>query len=462
MPGCCCRPPDFQSRIQIDRPLGRARRPPATPCSTAEPGAGKTTVVPLRLLEAGWLGSERIVVLEPRRVAARAAARRMASMLGEEPGQTVGWVTRDDRRVGPGTRIEIVTEGVLTGRMIDDPTLRGVGLVVFDEFHERSLPGDTGLALALHARATTGFEPRLLVMSATIDTDAVAGLLGEGEPAPVFASEGRTHPVEIRWRPKKRRDRLIPAVVAAVEEALRRYEGDILVFLPGVGEIRGTERALTSSLGPDGPTILPLHGSLPAAEQDAALVPRATRRIVLATDLAETSLTVEGIGIVVDSGLAREPRFDAHTGMTALTAVTTSKASTEQRAGRAGRLGPGVAIRLWSKVEQGGRTAFRPPEITQVDLSGLVLDLARREVHDPTTLPFLDPPPEKAWADAVRLLQDLGSRPASGSSRSVARASSPCPGVSTSPPARLLTLGSFGSFQLTAVSRSPRTQPAPQ
>ena len=280
----------------------------------AEPGAGKTTVIPLRLLDAGWLEGRRIVVLEPRRVAARAAARRMAAMLGEEPGQTVGWVTRDDRMIGPDTRVEIVTEGVLTGRMIDDPGLRGVGLVVFDEFHERSLPGDTGLALALHARRAGLLDAHLLVMSATIDAGAVAALLADGgDPAPVFSSVGRTYPVDIRWRPRKRRDRLVPAVVAAAQEAVRRHEGDILVFLPGVGEIRGAERELTAALGPDGPAILPLHGSLPAVEQDAALIPRASRRIVLATDLAETSLTVEGIGVVVDSGLAREPRFDPRT-----------------------------------------------------------------------------------------------------------------------------------------------------
>ncbi|MDG2028882.1 MAG: ATP-dependent helicase HrpB [Acidimicrobiales bacterium] len=375
----------------------------------AEPGAGKSTVIPLRLLDESWLGQDRVVVLEPRRVAARAAARRMASLLGEEPGQTVGWVTRDDRRVGPETRIEVVTEGVLTARLVNDPALTGVGLVIFDEFHERSLPGDTGLALALHSREHHGLAARLLVMSATLDSDAVAALLGGDDgPAPVVTSTGRTFPVEIQWRPRKRRDPLVPAVVRTVQEALRGPD-DVLVFLPGVGEIRGAERELSGVLGPDGPVVLPLHGSLPAAEQDAALIPRASRRVVLATDLAETSLTVEGIGSIVDSGLARRPRHDSRTGMTALHTVTTSRASAEQRAGRAGRTGPGIAYRLWSKVENGGRLPFLPPAITEVELSDLVLDLAQRGITDPATVPFLDSPPAEAWADGVALLQRLGA-----------------------------------------------------
>jgi len=374
----------------------------------AEPGAGKTTIVPLRLLDEPWLGDDRIVLLEPRRVAARAAARRMANLLGEEPGETVGWVTRDDRRVGPATRIEVVTEGVLTARLVNDPSLAGVGLVVFDEFHERSLPGDTGLALALHSRRHHDLRARLLVMSATIDGVAVAQLLGTGAPAPVISSVGRTHPVEVKWRPRKRRDPLVPAVARAVDEALRGHD-DVLVFLPGVGEIRGAEREISDRLGPDGPAVMPLHGSLPAAEQDAALVPRSMRRVVLATDLAETSLTVEGIGSVVDAGLARVPRHDTRTGMTALHTVTTSRASSEQRAGRAGRTGPGVAIRLWSKVEHGSRLPFLPPAITEVELADLVLDLAQRGITDPSTVPFLDQPPAEHWADGVATLRRLGA-----------------------------------------------------
>ncbi len=376
---------------------------------TAEPGAGKTTVVPLRLLESDWLSDRKIVVLEPRRVAARAAARRMAAMLGEEPGQTVGWVTRDDRRVGPATRIEVVTEGVLTARLVRDPSLESVGVVIFDEFHERSLPGDTGFALALHSRATAGLEAKLLVMSATIDSGQVADALGgEGGPAPVIECPGRTFPVDLIWRPRRPRSPLVPAVVKTVSEALRG-SGDVLVFLPGVGEIRRTERELGAALGPNGPAILPLHGSLPSVEQDAALIARASQRVVLATDLAETSLTVDGITAVVDAGLARVPRFDTRTEMTALTTVSASRASADQRAGRAGRLGPGAAFRMWSKVEHASRPPFLPPEITEVEIAGLVLDLARRGIRHPSELPFLDPPAETAWAAAVELLGRLGA-----------------------------------------------------
>ncbi len=370
---------------------------------TAEPGAGKTTIVPLRLLDEAWLDGQTIVLLEPRRMAARAAARRMASLLGEEPGQTVGWITRDDRSVGPSTRLLVVTEGVLTARLVDDPNLRDVGLVVFDEFHERSVPGDVGLALFLAGRAKQEHDARLLVMSATIDADEVAAHLGD---APVISSAGRTHPIEIVWRPKKRRDPLGPAVVRAVRQALKG-PGDVLVFLPGVGEIRTVERELTAELGPDGPTVLPLHGSLPAAEQDAALVARAGRRVVLATNIAETSLTVDGITAVVDAGLERTPRFDPRTGMSALHTAPVSKASAEQRAGRAGRLDPGIAIRLWSKAEHGARVAAAPPAITDADLADVALDFARRGIVDPADLPFLTPPPPDRWRSARQLLTRL-------------------------------------------------------
>jgi len=381
----------------------------------AEPGAGKTTVVPLRLLDEPWLAGRRIVMLEPRRVAARAAARRMSAMIGEQPGDTVGWVTRDDRRIGPSTRIEVVTEGVLTARLVDDPGLAGVGLVVFDEFHERSLPGDTGLALACDFRRRGLLGSRLLVMSATLDVGAVAAFISStDQPAPVINAPGRTHPVEIRWRPRRRREPLVPKVVRAVGEALT-VPGSVLVFLPGVGEIRRCERALRAEFGTEGPTIMPLHGSLPAAEQDAAIIARAERRIVLATDIAETSLTVEGIGSVVDAGLNRVPRYNPGTGMTELITTSASRASAEQRSGRAGRTGPGIAIRLWSKVEHGSRPAFLPPEITQVDLAGLVLDLARRGFTDRLGVDFIDPPPRRVWNEAVELLESLGALDASGS-----------------------------------------------
>jgi len=370
---------------------------------TAEPGAGKTTIVPLRLLDEPWLSGRRIVVLEPRRMAARAAARRMARLLGEDPGETVGWITRDDRAVGPRTRVVVVTEGVLTAQLVDDPALREVGLVVFDEFHERSVPGDVGLALFLLGRANDEHDARLLVMSATIDTATVSAHLGD---APVVSSPGRAFPVDVLWRPRTRRAPLVPAVVRAAQEALRG-SGDVLVFLPGVGEIRGVERELVAALGPDGPVILPLHGSLPAAEQDAALVTRAERRIVLATNIAETSLTVDGITVVVDAGLERRARLDPRTAMTGLHTVATSKASAEQRAGRAGRLGPGTVIRLWSKAEHAARPTAAPPSITEDDLAPVVLDLARRGITDPDQVPFLTPPSETSWRAAVKLLQRL-------------------------------------------------------
>jgi ATP-dependent helicase HrpB len=377
----------------------------------AEPGAGKTTVVPLRLLDEPWMAGRRMLLLEPRRIAARAAARRMADLLGEPVGATVGYRTRDERVVGPRTRIEVVTEGILTRRLQRDPSLDGVALVVFDEFHERSLPGDLGLALALESRSALRPDLRLLVMSATLDVARVAALLGGASgPAPVVSSPGRAHPVDIRWRPKGQRDRLERSVVGAVREALRDTDGDVLVFLPGVAEIRRAEEALADVVDP-GVDVLPLHGSLPAAAQDAAIGPSAAgrRKVVLSTDIAETSLTVTGVRAVVDAGLARVPRFDARSGMTRLTTVSASRASAEQRAGRAGRLAPGIAIRLWSKVEQAARRPFADPEIAQADLAGLALELAVWGTGDPTALPFLDPPPPRAAEEGRRLLHELGA-----------------------------------------------------
>lgn len=384
---------------------------------TAEPGAGKTTVVPLRLLDEPWLAGRTIVMLEPRRMAARAAARRMARLLGEDPGETVGWVTRDDRAVDPRTRVLVVTEGVLTARLVDDPALTDVGLVIFDEFHERSMPGDVGLALFLLGRERAEHDARLLLMSATLDAAELADHLGG---APVVASAGRTFPVDVLWRPRKARAPIVPAVVRAVKEALRGT-GDVLVFLPGVGEIRGVERELAAELGADGPTVLPLHGSLPAAEQDAALVTRGGRRIVLATNIAETSLTVDGITVVVDAGLERRARLDPRTGMTGLHTVPTSKASSEQRAGRAGRLGPGTVIRLWSKAEHAARPAAAPPSITEADLAPTVLDLARRGLADPAAIPFLTAPDEAAWDVAVALLRRLGALDDGGAATDLGR-----------------------------------------
>jgi len=376
----------------------------------APPGAGKTTVVPLRLLDDEWLGGGRIVVLEPRRLAARAAARRMAALLGEEVGETVGYRTRDDRRVGPSTRVEVVTEGILTRRLQHDRSLPGVGLVVLDEFHERNLHADLALALLLDARPALRPDLRLLVMSATLETDRVAALLGGGrEPARVVASEGRAHPVDVRWAPPRPRERLAESTTAAVLRALREADGDVLVFLPGAADIRRVESALAARVPPD-TDVRPLFGALPAAAQDAALAPSPPRRrrVVLATDIAETSLTVEGVRVVVDAGQARRARHDARSGLTRLHTGPASRASADQRAGRAGRTAPGVAYRLWSKLEHAARRPFPDPEIASVDLAGLALEVAVWGA-DPSHLPFLDPPPARALGDARELLVQLGS-----------------------------------------------------
>ena len=386
----------------------QALREPGLGVLTAEPGAGKTTVVPLRLLNEPWLGpDQRILVLEPRRVAARAVARRMAQLLNEPVGQTVGWRTRDDRKVGPDTKVEVVTEGILTRRLQRDPSLPGVAAVLFDEFHERSIHADLGLALALEARETIREDLRILVMSATIDSEAVAKLIGAEQPAPIIDCAGRSHPVDVQWRPMNKRDRLENSVTAAVKAALTN-PGDVLVFLPGIGEIRRTSDRLRAEV--DAAEIHPLYGALSAQEQDAAL--RATsgaRRVVVATDVAETSLTVDGIGSVVDAGLARRPRYDPATGLSKLVTVSNSKASADQRAGRAGRLGPGVAIRLWSKVEHAARPRHEQPEIAQIDLAPLLLESLAWGVTDPTELRLLDPPSEAAVTDARAVLAMLGA-----------------------------------------------------
>ncbi|MEX1106744.1 MAG: ATP-dependent helicase HrpB [Ilumatobacteraceae bacterium] len=373
----------------------------------APPGAGKTTVVPLWLLDRTWLGAQRIVVLEPRRLATRAAAQRMASLLGEPVGRTVGYQTRDDRVIGPDTRIEVVTEGVLTRRLQHDPELPGVGIVIFDEVHERNLPTDIGLALALDVRGALRPDLRLLTMSATPDAAKFARLIGTNGPAPIVASDGREHPVDIRSLPMTKGTRLENAVAEAVLTAMRDETGDVLVFLPGIGEIRRVESMLRDRL-PGHVDVRPLAGALALADQDLALAPSSAgrRRVVLSTDIAESSLTVAGIRVVVDAGLARVPRFDPRTGMSRLTTVSTSRASADQRAGRAGRTEPGVCYRLWSKLEQGTRLAHLPAEITQVDLAGLALELAAWGAK-PEALAFLDPPPAKALQTAQQLLVEL-------------------------------------------------------
>ena len=410
-------PPDTGLPVEASLPaLRQALERAGLAVLQAPPGAGKTTVVPLRLLNEPWLEGRRIVVLEPRRLATRAAARRMASLLGEEVGTTVGFTTRDERRVSPATRVEVVTEGVLTRRLQHDPELPGTGLVVFDEHHERNLHGDLGLALALDVRSTVRPDLRVLVMSATLDGRRVAHLLGgDGPPAPVVASEGRAHPVEVRWLPRpptgraaRARERLEPAVAAAVRQALREVPaGDLLVFLPGAGEIRRVE-GLLDGLDVD---VRPLYGALPTADQDAALQPSpgGGRKVVLATDIAETSLTVEGVQVVVDGGQARVPRYDPRTGMTALQTVAISKASADQRAGRAGRTGPGVAYRLWSRIDHAARRPFAAPEISQVDLAPLVLELATWGDTTGASLRWLDPPPARPVEEGLQLLMLLGA-----------------------------------------------------
>ena len=377
----------------------------------APPGAGKTTRVPLALLDQPWLGRGKIVMLEPRRIAARAAAGHMASLLGEKAGDTIGYRIRMDRRVGPRTRIEVVTEGILTRMLQDDPALEGVGAVIFDEFHERSLNADLGLALALET-ATLRDDLRLLVMSATLDGGPVARLMGD---APVVTSEGRAWPVETHHQPPRPGEAIEDAVARAVRDALAAETGSLLVFLPGAREIRRVQAKL-AGLG-DGLIVAPLYGDLPAAAQDQAIrpAPAGTRKVVLATNIAETSLTIEGVRVVIDSGLARAPRFDPRTGMSRLETVTIARAAADQRRGRAGRTGPGVCWRLWPKAGEGAMAPFDPPEILVADLAPLALELALWGVGGGGgDLAWLDPPPAAALAQARALLADLGAIDADG------------------------------------------------
>lgn len=372
----------------------------------APPGAGKTTRVPLALRDRPWRDG-RVLVLEPRRLAVRASARRMADLLGESPGGTVGYVTRDDRVVSGRTVVEVVTEGILVRRLQRDPALSDVAAVIFDEFHERSLQADLGLALALEVRELRP-DLRLAVMSATLEGERVADLLGG---APFVEGEGRQYPVQTHHRPRPVADRLEPYVAAAVEEALAEGEGDVLVFLPGAGEIRRTRRALEDrGLGNDRSVLLaPLFGALPPRQQDRAIdpAPEGVRKVILSTDIAETSLTIEGVGVVVDSGLTRVPRFDPATGMSRLVTIRCSRASADQRRGRAGRTAPGLCFRLWSRSQHAGLTSHIRPEIEQADLAGFALEAAAWGITDPDDLRLLDPPPPRVWDQAVDLLSDL-------------------------------------------------------
>jgi len=369
----------------------------------APPGAGKTTRVPLFLLDSGWLGGRKIIMLEPRRVAARAAAQYMARSLGEEAGATVGYRTRLDTRISSRTRIEVVTEGILTRMISSDPALEEYGLVIFDEFHERSLHADLGLALILESQAILRPELRILVMSATLDGQRVSRVLGD---APVVSSVGRNFPVELRYAARHDDSRIENRVARAIGDALDTDDGDVLVFLPGAGEIRRVEALLDGSES----LIVPLHGNLTQAQQDRALRPDpgGRRKVILATSIAETSLTIDGVRVVVDAGLSRVPRFSARTGMTRLETVRVSKASATQRAGRAGRQVPGVAYRLWSEPEQAGLVPYHDPEIMDADLAPLALTLAAAGM-DATSMRWLDAPPAAHLAQARQLLEALAA-----------------------------------------------------
>jgi len=374
---------------------------------SAPPGAGKTTLVPLYLLDQAWRGDGKIILLEPRRLAARAAASRMASLIGEQVGGTVGYRMRLDNRISAATRIEVVTEGVFARMILDDPELTGVSTVIFDEFHERSLDADFGLALALDVQSALREDLRILVMSATLDVERVAALL---DHPPVIESLGRSFPIDIRYQDRPGGERVEDAITRAILDAHANEAGSILAFLPGQAEITRTVERLQGRFGAE-TLIAPLYGNLSQKEQDAAIRPasQGTRKIVLATSIAETSITIDGVRIVIDSGLQRLPVFEASTGITRLETVRVSRASADQRAGRAGRTEPGIAVRLWHQGQTAALPAFTPPQILSSDLSGLVLDLAHWGVQDPASLAFVDQPPETTLREARVLLGQLGA-----------------------------------------------------
>ena len=374
----------------------------------APPGAGKTTRVPLVLADEPWARDKRILVLEPRRLAARAAAARMAKTLGENVGETVGYRVRFGSKVSGKTRIEIITEGVFTRMVLDDPILEGIAAVLFDEFHERSLDADLGLALARDVQQGLREDIKLLVMSATIDGARIAARLGD---APVIESEGRAFPVETRHLGREPGRPVEPQVADAVLRALGAEPGSLLVFLPGAAEIRRVERLLGDSLRDPATDVVALYGALDAEQQDRAIAPAPVgrRKVVLATSIAETSLTIEGVRVVIDSGLARVPRYEPDLGLTRLETVRVSRAAADQRRGRAGRTEPGVCFRLWDERETPALVPYAAPEILAADLSGFLLDLAHWGVTDPHKLTFLDQPPEPALAEARTLLRALGA-----------------------------------------------------
>ena len=406
----------FDTPLPIDAVLGELARMLAgnnAAVLVAPPGAGKTTRVPLALLDEPWIKGRKIIVLEPRRIAARASAERMAHTLGERVGETVGYRVRFGSKVSRATRIEVVTEGIFSRQILDDPELSGVAAVLFDEFHERSLDADLGLALARDAQVGLRDDLRILVMSATLDGARVAKLLGE---APVIASEGRAFPVETRYLGRKADAPLERQMADAIAVALRADPGSVLAFLPGAAEIRRTQNFLGERIHDASIEIVPLFGALDAAVQDRAIAPapEGHRKVVLATSIAETSLTIEGVRIVVDSGMARVPRYEPDIGLTRLETVRASRAAVDQRRGRAGRTEPGVCYRLWDEPQTASLSAYTQPEILSADLSSLVLDVAQWGVGDPTTLAFLDSPPAPALKEARSLLRELGALDADG------------------------------------------------
>ena len=387
----------------------------------APPGAGKTTRVPIALLDVLPREAGRVIMLEPRRLAAVSAARWMAKSQGEQVGETIGYSIRFDTKTTARTRIEVVTEGILTRRMQSDPALTGVSLVIFDEFHERSIHADLALALCLDVQSGLRQDLKVLVMSATLDSGPLAALLGG---APVISSTGKAYPVEERYL-EERSGPLPLRVAAAIRTALRQTNGDLLVFLPGAGEIRACERELRASLDltEDRLALHPLYGDMPFEEQERAILPaRDHRKIVLATNIAETSLTIEGVQVVIDCGLTRRLSYDPATGMNRLVTVELSRASAEQRKGRAGRLGPGVCYRLYDQFALRGMLPFTQPEILGSDLAPLVLELAVWGVKDPLKLAWLDAPPAAAWNSGRQLLIDLGALDRTGSVTTIGRA----------------------------------------
>jgi ATP-dependent helicase HrpB len=404
-------PRSFDTPLPIDAvldDLSRTLEAHNAAVLVAPPGAGKTTRVPLALLDAPWAAGKKIIVLEPRRIAARASADRMAKSLGERAGETVGYRVRFGSKISRATRIEVVTEGIFTRQILDDPELSGIAAILFDEFHERSLDADLGLALARDAQTGLREDLRILVMSATLDGARVAKLLGE---APVVESEGRAYPVETRYLGRKADMQVERQMADAIASALRAESGSVLAFLPGAAEIRRTQTFLAERVHDASVEIVPLFGALDAAVQDRAIAPapKGTRKVVLATSIAETSLTIEGVRIVVDCGLARVPRYEPDIGLTRLETVRASRAAVDQRRGRAGRIEPGVCYRLWDEPQTASLPPYTQPEILSADLSSLVLDLAQWGVANPAALSFLDPPPQPAWKEAKSLLSELNA-----------------------------------------------------